>query len=261
MLIDTHCHLAHGKLFGRVADLLEEARQAGVGHVICAAGDLHESKTALGLTAKYGTVHSMAGIHPHEARHADENALSQVADLAGKDKVVAIGEIGLDYHYDFSPVEDQKHAFIRQLQLARQLHCPVVIHTREAFEDTLAILDESGMDWTRVLMHSFTGEPEQTRRLLDRGAMISYSGIATFNSAREIRQSVEMTPTDRILVETDAPFLSPEPVRKIHPNVPAHVVHTARRVANILGIDEEQLAAETTANAIRFFSLPIEQEA
>jgi TatD DNase family protein len=258
MLIDTHCHLAHGKLFSQIEQLLADAQDQDVRGVICAAGDLHESKTALGLTRKYANVYCMAGIHPHEARNADDKALEQVADLAGKSKVVAVGEIGLDFHYDFSPRQDQAEAFAAQLAIAARLEMPVVIHTREAFAETLEILDASAVDPRRVLMHSFTGGPDEAKQVLDRGATISFSGIATFRNAPQIRQAAEITPDDRILVETDAPFLSPEPVRKVHPNVPAHVVHTARRLAQVRGLEEQAFARMTTDNAVALFNLDAE---
>ena len=257
MLIDTHCHLAHGKLRGQVDGVLGRAEAEGVGVVIAAAADLHESKAALGLARSFPGVFCMAGIHPHDAKDASPEALRQIADLAAQDRCVAVGEIGLDYHYDFSPRQAQREAFAAQLEIAARLAAPVVIHTREAFDDTLAILDAWGGDMGRVLFHSFTGGPDEARQVVERGAWLSYSGIATFRNADAIRESVRLTPADRLCVETDAPFLSPEPVRKIQTNEPAHVVHTARRLADVRREPFDDFAARTTRNAIAFFGLDV----
>ncbi|MCD4825261.1 MAG: TatD family hydrolase [Phycisphaerae bacterium] len=254
-LIDTHCHLAHGKLYQNIPALLEEAAAANVSTIICAAADLHESKTALGLAQKYPNIYSLAGVHPHEAQAADAEMIRQIGSIASHDRCVAIGEIGLDYHYDFSPREDQRRVFAEQLELARTMGAAVVIHAREAFDETMVILADSGIDERRVLFHSFTGSPAEAKRCLDIGAMLSFSGIATFNSAADIRSAAVLCPPDRILVETDAPYLSPEPVRKIKTNVPANVVHVAMRLAAERNTPVETFAKQTTENARKFFNL------
>ena len=254
-LIDTHCHLAHVRLRRRAAELLERARDAGVGAVVCASGDLDEAGTAMDLAGKYPGVYFTAGVHPHEAKDAGEGYLRQIGRLASSNRNVAIGEIGLDYHYEFSPREDQRRVFIEQLALAAEMAKPVVIHTREAFDETLAILAESNVDGQRVVFHSFTAGRQQAHQALDIGAAISFSGIVTFKKAGELRQAAAFVPDDRILVETDAPYLSPEPVRKMKTNEPANVVHVARRLAALRGTTEKKIAELTTANAMGLFGL------
>jgi TatD DNase family protein len=254
-LIDTHCHLARGRLAGDPQGVLNRAAEAGVAPVICATSDLAESQAAANLAGRLGGLYCLAGIHPHDARDADEDALAKIEDLAAHEPNVGIGEIGLDYHYDYSPRTAQQSAFAAQLNLARRLEKKIIIHTREAFADTMRILADSGCDGSDVLFHSFTGGADQARRILDFGAMISYAGIVTFKKSDENRAAARMTPDDRICVETDAPFLTPEPIRKIRTNEPAHVIHTARRLAELRGVGFEQFAAQTTANAFDFFGL------
>ena len=254
-LVDTHCHLAHGRLRQQARDVLDRARAANVNRVICAAASVHDSKAALRLAEQFDGVYGMAGVHPHDAANAVGQYLTVLGDLCGRDKNVAVGEIGLDYHYDFSPREDQRRVFAEQLELANRLAKPIVIHTREAFEDTLAILNESGTRGERMVFHSFTGDAPQARRVLDLGATISFSGIATFKKSDELRASAALVPDERLLVETDAPFLSPEPVRKMKTNEPANVVHVARCLAGVRGTTPEEIARLTTANAERMFGL------
>lgn len=254
MLIDTHAHISHGRLRQQAEAVVARAQQAGVGAVICAAGDLHESKTALGLARQLSGVFSTAGTHPHEAKDAPEGYLDSLENLLAQPECVALGEIGLDYHYDFSPREDQRRVFTEQLALDTRLGTPIVIHTREAFDDTMTILTQSGADGRCVVFHSFTGGPAEARRVLDFGATLSFSGIATFKTADEIRQAVLLTPADRILVETDSPYLSPEPMRKMKTNEPANVVHVARRLADLRGVPFDDFAEQTTQNALRLFS-------
>ena len=256
-LIDTHCHLAHERLNQRAGEALRRARDAGVRAVVCAAGDLDEARTAMGLAGQYGDVYFTVGVHPHEAKEARKDYLDQIGSLAQKDHNVAIGEIGLDYHYDFSPREDQRRVFAEQLTLAAEMTKPVIIHTREAFDETLAILAESHVDGQRMVFHSFTAGPQQARQVLELGATISFSGILTFSKAGELRQAAALVPDDRILVETDAPYLSPEPVRKMKINEPGNVAHVARCLAAVRGTTEEEIAEITTANAVQLFHLDI----
>ena len=249
MLIDTHCHLVHGKLYPQRVEALARATQAGVTGVICAAADLHESKTALHIAREFDHVACTVGQHPHEAKEVTADVLRQLEELAGMEECVAVGEIGLDYHYDFSPRDAQQTAFAAQLDLARRIAKPIVIHTREAFEDTLAILRESRVEGPAVIFHSFTGGPDEARKALDFGAALSFSGIATFKNGDAIRAAASLTPGDRILVETDAPYLSPEPVRNVKTNEPAHVRYVAERLATLRGVSLETFAHQTTTNA------------
>ena len=255
-LIDTHCHLCHSRLAGDTA-VLDRAKAAGVAACICAAADLAESQSARTLSHERPAVWCISGIHPHEAKNAAADSLARIELLAADDRNVAIGEIGLDYHYDFSPRDVQRRVFAEQLQLAGRLGKPVVIHMREAVEDTLSILAESRLDASRVVFHSFTEGPAIARRILDLGASISFSGIVTFQNAQDLRQSALLVPSDRILVETDAPYLSPEPLRKMKTNEPANVLHVAARLAALRNVSLEEFAQAATRNSIRFFHLDI----
>jgi TatD DNase family protein len=255
-LIDTHCHLTHGRLRGQLEAVLDRARQAGVRRAICAAGDLAESRAAAAAARSHEGVFCLAGVHPHDAKDAPEGYLDDLESLAAGPRCVAVGEIGLDYHYDHSPRRDQRRVFAEQLALARRLGARIVVHTREAFADTLAILRESGADGSAVVFHSFTEGPEAAGQVLDLGAAISFSGIVTFRSARAVQAAARAVPDDRLLVETDAPFLSPQPVRNVRTNEPAHVAHVAAFLAALRGEDADALAERTTRNAERVFRLP-----
>ncbi|MBT3279757.1 MAG: TatD family hydrolase [Phycisphaerales bacterium] len=256
MFIDTHCHLAHKRLNDATSDYLTQAADFGVYTVLCAASDLEESRAAGQLAADYRGVFALAGIHPHEAKTVTAEGLDEIRSLLDAPRCVALGEIGLDYHYDFSPRETQRDAFAAQLAIAAETSMPVVIHTREAFEDTMRILRESAVDKSAVLFHSFTGNADEAREVIDLGCSISYSGIMTFKNAEDIRAAAKVTPLDKLMIETDAPFLSPEPVRSVQPNTPAHVLHVATRLAEVRETSLEEIGLATTANAERFFSLP-----
>ncbi len=252
--IDTHCHLTDERL-GPVEDVLARAGEAGVVALICATASIPDSAAAAEIAGRYDQVWCTAGIHPHDAKDAGEDYLERLEELAGNPKNVAIGEIGLDYHYDFSPRDVQRRVFAEQLALACRLEKPVAVHTREAFEDTLAVINDVGAGGEKILFHSFTGGPDEAGRVLDIGAYVSYSGIATFKNADAIRAGAVLVPDDRIIIETDAPYLSPEPVRKMQINEPSNVVHVAECLAAVRRTTPETLAEQTTANAIRFFAL------
>jgi len=254
-LIDTHCHLAHGRLRQQLAGVFDRARAAGVGRMICATGTIHESKAALSLAHQHDFLWCTAGLHPHDAKEAGPNYLDAIERLAADAKNVAVGEIGLDYHYDFSPREDQRRVFSEQLDLARRLGKRIVIHTREAFDETMAILLASGVAGEGVVLHCCTEDAANVRRALDWGATISFSGIVTFKKTGYLREAARIVPDGRLLIETDSPFCSPEPVRKMRTNEPAHVAHVAARLAAVRNTTPEAIAELTGAAAVRFFGL------
>lgn len=254
-LIDTHCHLGHKELRENIPHLLAHADAKGVTRVICASGDLEESEFSAGLAEKYSNVFALAGVHPHEAKNAPVDTSEILKKLTSRPGVVAVGEVGLDYHYDFSPREDQRRVFAMQLETTVNLEIPVVVHTREAIDDTLRILLASEIDPTRVLFHSCSENAAGVKKMLDFGANVSFSGIVTFKKSDEVREGLKLVPLDRLMLETDAPYLSPEPVRKMRPNVPANVRHVAAHVATFLNMDMEELIRQTTRNAERFFNL------
>lgn len=254
-LTDTHCHLTDGRLSGRLEEVLARAEAAGVVAAVCAAGSIADSAAAAALAERYEQVFWMAGVHPHQAKDAGGDYLHQLERLAGRAGNVAIGETGLDYHYDFSPPQVQRRVFAEQLELAKRLDKPVVIHTRQALDDTLAIVAEVRPPGRRLVFHSFTGGPDEVARVLETGCYVSFSGIATFKKSGDVRAAAALVPDDRILIETDAPYLSPEPVRKMKINEPANVLHVLRCLAAARNAAAEALAESTTSNAVRFFAL------
>lgn len=252
-LIDTHCHFAHHQLHADIPALLAACEKLGVRRAIAASGRLDEARFNCEIAEKFQNIYALVGIHPHEAKDAPADIAAAFSEFAGK--FVGIGETGLDYHYDFSPRDAQRKVFAQQLEIAKNLNLPVAVHSREAFDDTLAILRESQIDPRKVLFHSFAQGQADAITALDYGAMLSFSGMATFKNAQEILAAARIVPLERIMVETDAPYLSPVPVRNIKPNVPAHIYHVAVYLAAARGETFSQLAAATTANAVEFFGL------
>lgn len=254
-LIDTHCHLADRRLRRNIDQVIRDAASAGVNTMISATANIPDARIAADIASEHAEVFCTAGVHPHHAAEQDEKYLADIERLAAHQRNVAIGEIGLDYHYDYSPRPRQQEVFAEQLALADRLGKVIVIHTREAFDDTMAIVRDSGVDGQALVFHSFTGGAGEVREILDIGAMVSFSGIVTFKTAEDIRTGALIVPDDRILVETDAPYLSPEPVRNVRVNQPAYVAHVAVRLASLRSVDAGQFAEQTTANAKRFFGL------
>lgn len=251
MLIDTHCHL-DGEYFPEGADeTLARARSAGVTGFVCVGvGSLPQAEAALALAARRPDVWATVGVHPHDAAACDAQLEAELARLASSPRVVAIGEIGLDFHYDHSPREQQEEVFRRFIQLARQRQLPIVVHTRTAPEETLRILSEENARDVGGLIHCFSENKPFATRALDLGFDLSFSGIVTFKSARDIQEVAAWAPADRILVETDSPYLAPIPLRGKRCE-PAYVLHTARFVAGLRGIPLEELAQLTSQNAQR----------
>ena len=256
-LIDTHCHLAGGRLRQQAAAVLARASAAGVGTVICASAGVGEAKAAAGLAQTYPNVFFTAGTQAVKDIDPEGPYVGALESLAALNGNVAIGECGLDYYHGFCAREVQQRVFASQLELARAMDKPVVVHTREAFEDTLGVLVASGIAPGRVVIHCCTEGPDNVRRLVDFGATISFSGIVTFKNTEPLRRGAAIVPDDRLLVETDSPYLSPEPVRNMKINEPANVAHVAACLARVRGVRPEVLAEQTTANAVRFFGLDV----
>jgi TatD DNase family protein len=257
-MIDSHCHLDN-KAFDEDRDaVLEAARAAGVeGFLAIGTGDGPPDLEVAGRIADAcPDIWASVGVHPHDAAKADGRTISRLAELCGHPKVIGIGEIGLDYHYDFSPREVQRRVFVEQLALAEELKLPITIHTREAWGDTLDLLQTH---WAPVglpgIMHCFTGTAEQARVCLAMGFSISMAGVVTFKRNDDLRDAAKIVPADRLLVETDAPYLTPEPHRKLRRNEPKFVIDTARLLAAIRGEEFADLARSTTANFRRLFGL------
>ena len=258
MLVDTHCHLDPQYFPAGADDVLARARAAGVGGfvVIGVGTDLEPARAAVALAKRIPERAGAAvGVHPHDAITLDDAAYDELAKLAAEPEVVAVGEIGLDYHYDHSPRDVQRATFARLVGLARALKKTIVIHTRNAPADTLAILESEGARDVGGVIHCFSEDRPFAEKALDLGFDVSFSGIVTFKSSLAVQEVARWAPLDRILVETDSPYLAPVPMRG-KPCEPAYVVHTARRVAELRGIAFEALAEATTANAQRAFRRP-----
>src|SRR5438105_5925286 len=250
-MIDTHCHLTDPRLESQLPDVLRRAREAGVVRIITIGTDLEDGRRCLELCRKLPEVRCAIGVHPNHAHEADLSELPRLRELQADPAVLALGEMGLDYHHQFAPRQRQHQVFEFQLQLATELGRPMVIHCREATDDCLALM--RSFPAVRALFHCFTGSQEEAREVLDAGYLLGFTGAVTFKKADELREVAAMVPEDRFVVETDAPYLSPEPMRKVKTNEPSFVVHVAAAVARVRNVSVEYLDRITTANAARFF--------
>jgi TatD DNase family protein len=245
---DSHCHVPETE----AAELVAEAEAAGVGTMISVGCDRASSLEALALAARFPGVHATVGLHPHEARHGVDT-ITDLLDGANGARPVAVGECGLDYHYDHSPRDQQRAAFAAQIALAHERDLPLVIHTREAWDDTFAILDAEGVP-PKAVFHCFTGGPDEARQCLDRGAYVSFSGIVTFPGADDVREAAVLVPLERTLVETDSPYLAPVPNRGRR-NRPAWVPLVGVCLAELRGISQDDVRDATAATASTVFGL------
>lgn len=249
MLVDSHCHLADPAFDGDREAVLARARVAGVGHVVAIGESPERTAAALALAAAHPGISATAGLHPHEAKSWTPDTARWLDAALADPAVVAAGETGLDYHYDFSPRDRQREAFEAQLDLAGRHTKPAVVHAREADEDVAAALRNHPR--TVAILHSFSSGPGLLRAAIALGHYVSWSGMITFRSWRD-DALIREVPTDRLLLETDAPYLAPVPVRGKR-NEPAFVAHTAARLAQVLELPADELIATTTANALRVF--------
>jgi TatD DNase family protein len=258
MLVDSHCHVAEADFDGDRDAVLARAAAAGVSTLVCvgATGPVAANRAAVALAGRHGTIEVVAtvGVHPHHASTADEEAFTALERMARAPGVVAIGETGLDFHYDHSPRPAQRAAFARSLALARALDRPLVVHVREAHGAAVEMLAAEGIPPAGGVIHCFTGDRHDARRYLDLGLHLSVAGIVTFGNAAGLRDAVRTVPLDRLLVETDAPYLAPVPHRGRR-NEPAHVRLVAEAVAAARGEPFAVVAAATAANARRLFRL------
>ncbi len=288
MYIDSHCHI-DGEAFDADRDeVVARAQAAGVAAMLCVGtGDPHsgEIARAVDVAERYDNVYASVGVHPHDAKLYDDAAEEHLIELTKSEKVVAWGEIGLDYYYDHSPRDVQREAFRRQIGVAKRLGLPVIIHSRDANDETVEILTEEfsvtadsskqKADGAEIensyqqpavsrqqspgVMHCFGGTPKMAKALMDVGFYISFAGNVTFKKAEELRDSARVVPLERLLIETDCPFLTPIPFRGKR-NEPSYVVHTAHFLAELYGIDVERLAAQTTDNFQTLFDIYVTAE-
>ncbi len=255
-MIDTHCHLTYDPLFEKVEQVVQRAGAAGVDRMICVGTTPVDSQKAFALTQRFKQVFSTVGIHPHYADQcSDRDELEQLIHFLGQQpRVVAIGEMGLDQHYPKPPLDVQVQLFQWQLEIAAPLDLPIVIHNRETTDPVLAMLRESKIDPARFVFHCFTGTIEELEKILAFGAKVSFTGITTFKSAPHLAKAAVMVPDDRIMVETDSPFLTPAPHRKVRPNEPRYVTFVADFIAEQRGMTAQAFEALTDRNAEQFFT-------
>lgn len=260
-LIDTHCHLNFNRYDDDRDEVVARATEQGVTRIVIPGIDIDTTRQALALSEQYPGIYVGAGIHPNSTAAFTDADIATIRALADHDKVVAIGEIGIDYHWDYSPPETQKRAFRAQLDLAAELELPVIIHNREASDDVMDVLEAwvaAGLP-DRIkdrpgVLHSFSAPQSTADRALAIGFYLGFTGPVTFKKANDLRTVVRTVPEDRILVETDGPFLTPEPKRGKR-NEPAYVRFVAHKIAELKGHTPEEMAAITTANAERLFAI------
>jgi TatD DNase family protein len=254
VLIDSHCHLDFPDFGPEVEEVVARAHQAGVGLMVTISTKVSEFDKVRAVAERFPHVFCTVGIHPHEAASEPETDTATLVEMAKHPKVVGIGETGLDYYYEHSPREAQRRNFRAHIAAARETGLPLIVHTRDADEDTAEILaDETGKGAFPGLLHCFSSSAQLAEKALELGLYISLSGILTFKNAVDLRDTAAKVPMDRLLVETDAPYLAPVPKRGKR-NEPSFVVHTAAKLAEVKGVSAEELAETTTANFLKLFS-------
>jgi TatD DNase family protein len=254
MIFDTHAHYDDEQFDIDREQVLERAYQSRVHYIINASSDMASSKRSISLSEKYPFIYAAVGVHPHYVKDMDEVVLEQIKILSNSDKIVAIGEIGLDYHYENSLKEIQKKWFKKQLRLAKSLGLPVIIHNREAHGDCLDIVKEEKAGDTGGVFHCYSGSVEMARELIDNNFYLAFGGIVTFKNAKKAVDVIKYMPLDRLLIETDCPYLSPEPYRGKR-NESSYLVHIIKKIAEIKGVSINNLENVTTDNAKTLFSI------
>jgi TatD DNase family protein len=250
-MIDTHSHINFEEYQENFDNFLNEIKSNEVEKVIIPGVDTSTFEEILDFCNKYDILYGAIGVHPSEFQCFDDSAIKKIYEYSQNKKIVAIGEIGLDYHYGADTKEEQKNILRKQLEIAEEIKLPVLIHDREAHEDTFQILQDYKLK--DVVFHCFSGDTEFAKKCLDKGYYIAIGGVVTFKNAKDLKESTKITPLDRILLETDAPYLTPVPFRgKL--NSPAYLKYIAQEIANIKNIDVEEVKIQTTQNAQRIFN-------
>lgn len=252
MFFDSHAHFDDERFKEDRDELLSSMQKNGVSNIVNIGSDLESSVSSVELSKKYDFIHAAVGVHPHEAAGITEDVISKISDLTKNKKVVAIGEIGLDYYYDHSPRDIQRYWFKRQMDLAYDLGLPVVIHSRDAMEDTINICKESRIHGG--IIHCYSGSAESAKIFLDLGYHISFAGPVTFKNSKNPPLVAKMVPEDRLLIETDSPYMAPEPHRGKR-NSSIYVRHVAEKIAELRGVSTEYIAKVTSDNAKKLFKI------
>lgn len=254
MIFDTHAHLDSEQFEEDFDDIMQNIINKKISLIVNPGCDLPTSKKSVELSEKYDFIYSAVGFHPHEAKYMDEEAINEIERLAvSNKKIVSIGEIGLDYYYDFSPRDVQEDVFVRQMELANKLDLPFIIHSRDASNDTYEMVKKYKNNVDCVL-HCYSQSKEMAKLYLDLGCYLSFAGPVTFKKSTNLQEVAKYTPLDRIFIETDSPYLSPEPKRG-KKNEPSNVIYTGKKIAELKEISEEQLFKSTYNNSVRFFKL------
>lgn len=254
MLFDTHAHFDDERFDDDRDEVILKAHESGVSYILNASSDMDSSRKSMALADKYDFIYAAVGVHPHSAGEMKEDDLEILAGYASHPKVVAIGEIGLDYYYDNSPRNVQKYWFARQIGLAREVGLPVVIHDRDAHEDTLAIIKAEGASEVGGVFHCYTGSVEMAKEVLKNNFYIALGGAVTFKNARKLLDVAKFVPEDRLLIETDCPYMTPEPYRGKR-NDSGYVRLVAEKIAELRGVTFEEIAQITAQNARRLFKI------
>lgn len=254
-LIDTHAHLTFEELADQIDDVLQRSRQAGVTRWITIGTNMLDNEKVLRLVSEHGDLFGVLGYHPHDADEIMDADMVLLKKQLHHARIVAIGECGLDYHYMHSTADNQRRIFRAHLDIAADLQKPVVIHTREAFDETMEILDDYAGKLKNVVIHCFGGDAAQTARVLEAGYYISFTGTVTFTRSEALREVAKTIPLDRLMIETDCPFISPHPKRNTKPNEPALLVYTAQCLADLHGLPLETFAEKVTKTSETFFGL------
>ncbi|MBN1787741.1 MAG: TatD family hydrolase [Sedimentisphaerales bacterium] len=255
-LIDSHAHLTFKELAGSLDDVLQRSSDAGVTQCITIGTDTEQNKKTVAVIEKYENIFGAVGIHPHYASDISADDIKETGKLANHKKIVAIGETGLDFHYNTSKKDAQKILLVNLIEIASEKKLPVIIHSRDAFDETIEIIDRFKNSLPCVVFHCWGGTAEQTQIILDKGFFVSFTGVVTFKNAAQTQQAAKMVPLDRMMIETDCPYMSPEPMRKQRINEPALLIHTAKKIADLKQIPLEQFADEVTNTTKKFFRLP-----
>lgn len=254
MLIDSHAHLDDERFDQDRDMIIRNLKSNGIELVVNVGADLKTSKSTVELAKKYENIYAAVGVHPHSATQLDDEALETLREYASGEKVLAIGEIGLDFYYDNSPRDVQRSAFKSQIELAKQLGLPIIIHSREADQETFDTVKAAQDGKLKVLLHCYSGSAELAEEYLKLGCYISLAGPVTFKNARVPKEVAEVVPLDRLLVETDSPYLTPEPYRGKR-NEPMFVKYVAQQIADLKGISMEELSKATRENTKEFFGI------
>ncbi len=253
-VIDTHCHLDMINSGDDISTTITRAAASGVTQIITVGINLESSRKAIRFAAQYDSVYATVGIHPHNVQELNDSSYAELEKLCREPKVVAYGEIGLDYVKQYAPKDIQLEHYARQVDLAKKMKLPLVIHDREAHDDILHILNKKAPFSAGGIMHCFSGDWHLAQKVLDLGFVISIPGVVTFNKAAVMQEVAQKVPLEKLILETDAPFLAPEPLRG-KKNIPEYVLYTAQKIADLRGLSLEEIAHATTENARNVFKM------